>query len=227
MAKDKSFYFPHDYDPVVDPKISALLGEHGATGYGVYWRIVEMLHTANGNVLEQKPLVFAAIARQLNASVEQIKTIVEYCINTCELFIVNGNGEICNERVFRNISRRAELSQLKSKAGKASAAKRYGKQYDGTGDEQNVTKKERKKESKENKESKERKEFIAPALSEFVDYFVQHGYKADVAHRAYRAYAENSWKDSNDKPVVNWKSKVNNVWFTPENKTPDQNAMVH
>ena len=43
MAKE-TFYFSHDYSCINDPKIQALIGKHGAKGYGIFWRIVEMLH---------------------------------------------------------------------------------------------------------------------------------------------------------------------------------------
>jgi len=56
-----------------------------------------------------------------------------------------------------------------------------------------------------------------PTLEEVKAYFKEKGYKTDSAIRAFNAYSENNWHDSNNKPVKNWKLKMNNVWFKPEN----------
>jgi hypothetical protein len=119
MSKD-CFYFPHDYDPTGDPKMQALIGEYGAAGYGIYWRIIEMLHSDSSHKLPLKKYIYTAIAKQMLTSVEQISTIIEYCINVCELF--NSDSEfITSNRVNRNIERRTQLSEKRSIAGKASA----------------------------------------------------------------------------------------------------------
>jgi DNA-dependent RNA polymerase auxiliary subunit epsilon len=124
IAMDKdSFYFPHDYDPTGDPKVQALIGEFGATGYGIYWRIVEMLHSDCEHKLPLKKYIYSAIAKQMLTSVEQISTIIEYCIDTCELFNSDG-AYITSNRVNRNINRRSQLSEKRSLAGKASAIAR-------------------------------------------------------------------------------------------------------
>lgn len=115
MAKE-TFFFPHDYEPTSDPKIQALLGEYGGLGYGIYWRIVEMLHSAEEHKLPLKPYLFLAIAKQMQANAEQIQAIINYCIKPCELFILDDNFFRSN-RVDRNIERRVEISEIRSKAG--------------------------------------------------------------------------------------------------------------
>ena len=55
MSKE-TFYFPHDYDPTGDPKMQALLGEFGGCGYGVFWRIIEMLHSDSSHKLPLKTI---------------------------------------------------------------------------------------------------------------------------------------------------------------------------
>lgn len=135
----ESFYFPHDYEPTSDPKIQALIGEYGAIGYGIFWRIVEMLHSNPEHKLPLKPYMISAIAKQMLTSVEQIQTIIKYCADVCELFISDGEY-IESHRVNSNFAKRAELSEIRSLAGKASANARQMST--------NVNKEKKKKEKK-------------------------------------------------------------------------------
>ena len=122
----ESYYFQHDYEPTSDPKIIALIGEHGAIGYGVFWRIVEMLHSDAEHRLPKKKYIFSAIAKQMLTSVEQISTIVNYATDVCELFISDENY-IISERVNRNFNKRNDISAKRSEAGKRSASMRSNK----------------------------------------------------------------------------------------------------
>ena len=115
-----TYYFSHDYNPTSDPKIQALIGEHGAVGYGLYWRIVEMLHEEETHKLPCKKYIYLALAKQMSTSVEQVEIIVKCCIELCELF-VSDNELFWSERVLRNIGKRTEISNKRSEAGKKSA----------------------------------------------------------------------------------------------------------
>jgi hypothetical protein len=95
-------YFSHDYNATLDPKIIALLGDYGAVGYGIYWRIVEMLHAEESHTLPLKDYIYKAIAKQMSTSVEQISTIINDCIDVYELFIKDDDFFYC-QRVFDNI----------------------------------------------------------------------------------------------------------------------------
>lgn len=125
MAKE-SFYFQHDYEPTSDPKIQALVGQHGAVGYGVYWRIVEMLHSTSEHTLPLKDYLYIAIARQMSLESTQVQQIITNCIGTFELFGCDGLN-FWSERVFRNFEKRKETSQKRSLAGKASGESRRKK----------------------------------------------------------------------------------------------------
>ena len=115
-----TFYFSHDYNPTSDPKIQALIGEHGAVGYGLYWRIVEMLHEEETHKLPCKKYIYLALAKQMSTSVEQVEAIVKCCVGLCELF-VSDDELFWSERVLRNIGKRTEISNKRSEAGKKSA----------------------------------------------------------------------------------------------------------
>ena len=116
----ETYYFPHDFEPTSDPKIQALIGEYGAPGYGIYWRIVEMLHSDQNHKLPFKQYVFLAIAKQMLANAEQIQAIIQHCINPCEL-LRSDNEFFWSERVLRNIKQRMQLSEKRAIAGRAGA----------------------------------------------------------------------------------------------------------
>jgi len=157
-----TYYFSHDYNPTSDPKIQALIGEHGAVGYGLYWRIVEMLHEEETHKLPCKKYIYLALAKQMSTSVEQVEIIVKCCIELCELF-VSDNELFWSERVLRNIEKRTEISNKRSEAGKKSAELRKistSVEQVSTSVQQNPTKESKGKENKVNKNrEKEIKDF--------------------------------------------------------------------
>lgn len=122
MAKE-TFYFPHDFEPMSDPKMQALVGEHGADGYAIFWRVVEMLHSDDDHRLECKLYVYAGIAQQFKLDIETVRIVLNYAITVCELFTSDGQT-FWSERVFRNFEKREEIKEKKSRAGKASAEAR-------------------------------------------------------------------------------------------------------
>jgi len=199
MAKD-TFYFSHDYNVRSDSKIKLLIRKHGMLGYGIWWSIVEDLYN-NANAL---PMDCDGIAFELRVDCEVVKSI----INDFNLFKIENNA-------FRSLSIESRLDERNSKSLKAkiSANKRWGdanalrSQSDGNA----------KKERKGNK-GKEIKVFTAPSADEVISFFVSEGYKADVAQRAWKYYADAEWKDSYNKPVKNWKQKMRGNWFKDEHK---------
>lgn len=124
MSKE-TFYFPHDYEPTSDPKIQALLGEFGGLGYGVYWRVVEMLHSDESHKLQLKEYVFLALAKQMLANAEQIMAIISFAINQCELFISDGES-LWSRRVNENFERRKEISEKRAISGRLGAQAKHG-----------------------------------------------------------------------------------------------------
>lgn len=152
-------YFSHDYNPTNDPKIQALIGVFGAVGYGVYWRLIEMLHCEKLHQIEQKKYIYIAIAKQLFVDEKQVSEIINSCVNDFELFESDGNVFWCN-RVNRNLEIRTNISESRSKAGKASAERRKQKSTSVeqvlTSVEQNSTNvnKEKKRKEKETKINK-------------------------------------------------------------------------
>ena len=120
MTKKETYFFPHDYEPTTDPKILSLLGEYGATGYGLYWRIIEMMHSDSSHKLPTKQYLINAIAKQMHSQPDFILNFINDCVNIFELFKQEGDMIFC-DRVFRNISNRAE----KTNTAKANAKARW------------------------------------------------------------------------------------------------------
>ena len=118
--KKEAFYFSHDYSTTNDPKIQALLGKFGSKGYGIYWRVVEILHEEQDHKLYLKPYMFEAIASTFKEDVELINSIIDYSVDVCELFIREENY-LYSERVLENISKRDKIKEARSFAGKKSA----------------------------------------------------------------------------------------------------------
>lgn len=147
MNKKEAYYFSHDYSTTNDPKIQALLGKYGAKGYGIYWRVVEILHEEQEHKLYLKPYIFEAIASTFKEDVALIKEIINYQVKVCELFKKKTNY-IYSERVLENIAKRDKIKEVRSLAGQKSAEIR--RQQKGTEAKQNLTNVEQKatKESK-------------------------------------------------------------------------------
>lgn len=112
----QSYFFPHDYRPTTDPKILALLSEYGALGYGLYWRIIEMLHSDENHQLPTKKYVAMAIARQMLSTPEQVLKFIDDCVN--EFFLLKQENDfIFCDRVFRNINKQQEIINKRKVAG--------------------------------------------------------------------------------------------------------------
>ena len=69
-----------------------------------------------------------------------------------------------------------------------------------------------------------------PKIEEVVAYFLENGYTEDAAKRAWNYYNASLgergkvWKDKNGSTVVNWKMKMQSVWFKDENKETEKPA---
>jgi len=178
-------YFSHDYYATLDPKIIALLGDYGAIGYGIYWRIVEMLHAEESHTLPLKDYIYKALAKQMSTSVEQVSTIINDCINVYELFITCDDC-FYSKRVNDNIQKMEETKEKRSRAGKISAELRKNStcvQQNLTSVQQNLTQSNKRKENKrkENKENdnkeeikEEEKKKFSFDFSNFDENFIEH-----------------------------------------------------
>ena len=115
-------YFSHDYYSRTSDEMQVLIEDFGPAGYGIFWALIEILHEEETHEIELTEIFFRSFAKQLSTSVEQVQQVVQSCV-LYKLFLQTEN-KITSNRVNRNIEMRAEISESRSKAGKASAAKR-------------------------------------------------------------------------------------------------------
>lgn len=169
-----TFYFSHDYNAASDEKIVRLLSRHGMAGYGVFWRIVEMLYN-NANELKTD---YESINYELRASnIELIRSV----INDFDLFIVEGDC-FGSASIYQRLAERNE----KSKKARQSVLKRWRKVKEDTTvtktdtnvleNDTTVTKTDTIKESK-GKDIKDSKETAlpdepAPSKTDFIDSII-------------------------------------------------------
>lgn len=71
---------------------------------------------------------------------------------------------------------------------------------------------------KKEKGVKGEKQFQPPTVSEVIEFFKSNGYSEAAAKKAFEHYNLADWHDTNGKKVLNWKQKINTIWFKPENK---------
>jgi len=116
--KNTKYYFAHDYEAAADPKILCMLSEYGGEGYGLYWRLIELLHKETNNVLAHNKFLVLALSKQMVMEEEKVKAFIGDCINKYELFNENENG-FYSERVLTNLKNMAEKNQQLSNTRKA------------------------------------------------------------------------------------------------------------
>jgi hypothetical protein len=143
-------------------------------------------------------------------------TSVQHRFNTCstaleellnnEIFVVK-DGKICIGFMDDQLDEFEKMRNKKSRAGRISAKKRKGNTCS-TGVQHNPNKEEKIREDKDKRRS----------VESFIDFFKENGYTKDSAIRAFDYYSNRNWIDSKGNPVLNWKNKVRQVWFKPENK---------
>lgn len=165
MQKD-SFYFSHDANARKDEKILCLLAEHGYTGYGIYWVLIEMMFENTDTAISRK--LIKGIAYDLRVDIALLESVIATC-NDVKLF----NSD--DEKIWSNSLRRrkAEWEQKKKKrseAGKAGMAARWHS-------DNNVIKIDNKRITNDNKgkekKVKERKVYITPTADQVKSFYEQ------------------------------------------------------
>ena len=153
MAQE-TLYFSHDYNPFEDMQFDAMVGMYGITGYGVFWRLVEMLHANADHALMFDNGLTYAIANKLHIEETVVEEVIGDCIHKYHL-IQAINGLLYSNRVNKNVLLRQRSVQQRVDAGKASAEQRKRDKEDAelfrelqrslTVVDESSTKKERKK----------------------------------------------------------------------------------
>jgi len=120
MAKD-TYWFPHDFEPTSDPKIQALIKEFDWAGYGIYWRLVEMLHSDETHKLPKKNYLYLSLAGK-SFSAKDIASLVDSCIKIFELF-ESDDHFFWSNRAVRNIQNKQNKHAIKAESGRLGGIK--------------------------------------------------------------------------------------------------------
>lgn len=99
-----TFYFSHDYNSSQDEKMRKLIRKEEMEGYGVYWRIIEMLYQETDVYKLEKD--YEGIAFDLRVDCERIKRIIE----NYQLFEFD-DGFFWSNSVLERVNKRLEKSQ--------------------------------------------------------------------------------------------------------------------
>lgn len=204
-------YFSHDYNSRNDRKMVAFIKKHKAKGLGVYWTIIEMLHE-EGGYLPLDEITFTSIGSPLGCTASYVQCIVKDGINDFQLF--KGEGErFTADRVLKNLNKRKEIREIRSKAGKASAESKQHKsthvehvlthvEQMPTRVQQNSTKERKGKEKKRKREKTGAHDLSAsnlfrepsiPTSEEVLEVFVRTGGTQEMATKFFQTHSATGW----------------------------------
>lgn len=216
MSKD-AFYFSHDSNAKDDPKCVLLIEQLGMEGYGIYWMIIEILRDQPDYTYPTALL--PALARRYNTTPEKVKTVVF----NYELFDVKDDVIFFSQSLINRMMPLHQKREQTRLAGLESARRKALKSADYNECSTTVQRPFNECSTSKVKESKVKKRdnratFVAPSLLDVENYFIEKGYTAQAAKKAFEYYDTAQWRDSTGKSVRNWKQKMLSVWFKDENK---------
>lgn len=73
----KPWYYPHDFEASYDLKIMALENEIGRVGYLFYFKTLEALGRAGGQIKISDDILKRALAQQIRASMEELESFLD------------------------------------------------------------------------------------------------------------------------------------------------------
>lgn len=98
-----------------------------------------------------------------------------------------------------------------------------------TNDQPTTTNKNYKNDKNEKNEeniARRKSSFLPPSVEEVKSFFKERGYAEEAAVKAWNHYELAKWHDTSGKPVLNWRQKMNTVWFKPENRMVEHKLMM-
>ena len=147
-SNDIKNYFPHDSGARNDDKIIRLRMRHKATGYGVYFMILERLRESSDYMSVKD---YNMIAFDLREDASLIKSVIE----DFGLFVFTEDGKyFYSESLRRRMERKDSVTSRRSEGGKKGMARRWESAENQPSDNSVIThlsKNDNKKESKETK----------------------------------------------------------------------------
>jgi hypothetical protein len=111
-----AYWFRHDSNATTDPKMMALLRAHGWEGYGLFWRIVELMRDTEGYKIERARIADMAFSARADNLLEITETCCSAGLFCCD------DTHIWSNRLCRDMEGR----DAQREAGKLAAATRWG-----------------------------------------------------------------------------------------------------
>lgn len=216
--KEKTYYFPHDYNARNDPKLQDVLVEHGAAGIGIFWCIIEQLYEQGGKL----PL---KSCKSIAFALHQECKIVESVVNDFGLFENDGEAFWSNS-VKKRLGKRQQISERRKQAAITRWQSTPNQQVQcnsGANAMQNDAKEKKRKEinnksiSNDIEREKPQKRFVPPTLEEVQAYIVEKGYSVD-AESFIAFYQSKNWYVGKNK-MKDWKAAIV-TWEKREREQP-------
>lgn len=118
-------YFSHDANASLDTKILKLRKKYGLAGYGLFWIILERFRQEEKYNFKYSDDEFEVL-EFLTSSEIDIKEFIDECIKI-KLFKIDKEGNLYSESFYQRMKMYEETKDLKRKAGKIGAEKRWQK----------------------------------------------------------------------------------------------------
>jgi len=226
-------YYLHDTSSFDDEKIAELFINFKYEGLGLFYTFLEKIGK------QEKPVKTLILKSQL-----KVGRKLEKCWRFMEQIglISSINGESFNNNLL-NFSESYNIKKQKTREKVAEWRENQKDKNNVTGyvpisnsskvkeskvKESKIKEIQLKKEIKEKKSflQKPKKVFVPPTLDEVKIFFSEKGYTENSAVTAFNHYNLANWHDVNGKQVLNWKQKMNTVWFKDENKIKQTNEIT-
>lgn len=204
-------YFSHDVDAANDEKIETLRALYKNDGYAFYFILLERIYRTEKAELDlSAPHMVPTIASKVQVEINLFNRMLDTALNLgCFDKTEYENRKVLTspgiKRRFEGVVGMRERWRAKKEQKNTSELSK-GKTTEETG------------ESKVKESKGKKRVFVPPQFDEVKQYFEENGYSLEQAKKFFEYYSVSGWKDSEEKPVRNWKQKAIAVWFKDENR---------
>ena len=215
-------YFPMDC--TFDEKTEMYIIETGAVGLGVLVTLWQMIYSNDGYFINANEDLLLLCKKRVNVDINEVSACINVALkrNIFDKEIHDKHGVLTSraiqKRFFSVTKRKKEIKICKAfmLVNVNDYINSVKVNINFVSVNGNTTKESKVNKSK-GKKSK-RKAEKPPTLEAVKSYFLEKGYREDVAEKAFNYYASNNWHDGKGNKVKAWKQKMIGVWFKDENK---------
>ena len=129
-----SYYFSHDSNALIDPKILEMRCDYGMEGYGVFWAVIEMLRNQEEYKQPLNMTTFKGLKMLCMTNIN-IEEFITKCINEYKLFESDGEY-FWSASLCKRMNKKEKVSKERREASK----RRWNKNDEKADSEQNESK---------------------------------------------------------------------------------------